>query len=262
MSLGAVRRWWRRPTTNRQSFKTVGTAMGAFWAGRNARRRIDRARRNWRRAAVDAMVDEAAGGIYGRYAGRSVEKKFFDGTLSSDPVPNTGGVEDSLLHIAQGVTESTRVGRKITVTKLQCRYSLTLPEADGTADPSPPDVCRVIIFIDKQTNGAAAAVTDILETGALKSFNNLANKGRFQILLNRVHYLNYMSGGVGETDVWSSAGIYKQYSANFNLNLPIEYNSTTGAIGEITSNNIGCLLISGNNVIAFDMKYRVRFLDG
>ena len=45
-------------------------------------------------------------------------------------------------------------------------------------------------------------------------------------------------------------------------NMPIEYDSTTGAITEIRSNNIGVLLLSRNGVCTFGSKFRVRFSDG
>jgi len=59
---------------------------------------------------------DRTGGSYGRYAGRGAELKFFDTSLSflfdtTGEVPATG----QLVLIPQGVTESTRVGRKCVI---------------------------------------------------------------------------------------------------------------------------------------------------
>ena len=52
------------------------------------------------------------------------------------------------------------------------------------------DEVRVILYLDKQTNGAAAGITDILESDDFQSFNNLANKSRFRTLMDRTYDYN------------------------------------------------------------------------
>ncbi len=43
------------------------------------------------------------------------------------------------------------------------------------------------------------------------------------------------------------------------VNIPIEFDATAGAITEITSNNIGILLIADGSLVNFDSKIRLRF---
>ncbi len=187
--------------------------------------------------------------------------KFFDFTYDDAAIAVGGTVEDSVNQIAQGVTESQRVGRKCTITAINWRYTLNLPENDAVATPLDGAISRVILFQDRQCNGATAVVLDILETANYQSFRNLSNSGRFNILMDKNHILNYRglasdgAGVVSQADVKSDHTFYKKCS------IPIEFNSTTGAITEIRSNNIGILVISSNGTPGMLSKLRLRFSD-
>ncbi len=201
------------------------------------------------------------GGYYGRFAPFSGELKFHDVQLV-DAVVATGGVVTATVNvIPQGVTEITRVGRKCTLRSFNWRYRCTMPEVDAVATPAEGDGLRVILYQDKQTNGATAAVTDILETADMHSFRNLANTGRFNILMDKVHRLNYLTLASDTDAVVSSADVTREYTFFKKLNMPIEFNGTNGTIGEIRSNNIGVLLVSDIGSIGFDSRIRIRFSD-
>nr|APC94133.1 putative viral capsid protein [uncultured marine virus] len=117
------------------------------------------------------------------------------------------------------------------------------------------------MYVDKQCNGATAAVTDLFESNDWQSFRNLANTGRFSILLDKMVTLNYMNlASDGDTFV-SATNINKDYTFFKKCNIPIEYSGTDGAIGEIRSNNIGVCIFSNNGVAGFGSKIRLRFSD-
>lgn len=188
------------------------------------------------------------------------ELKFHDLDVD-DTVVSTGGTiaEDSCLTIVQGDGESERIGRKVTVKKVNWRYTVKAIAQTNTAIGN--DTCRVILYVDKQTNGLTAAVLDILETADYQSYRNLSNKGRFVILMDRTHDVNTVAAsGQSASDETSAAN----YSFTFNkaLNLPIEYDNTagTGAITTMRSNNIGVLTISDAGRCLFDSKMRIRFV--
>ena len=117
----------------------------------------------------------------------------------------------------------------------------------------------MIVFIDRQANGTAATVTDILETQQYNSFNNLANSSRFRILYDKRHDMSYMNTTNASNDDVDGTSISGSFFAN--VNLPIEFSSTTGVIGEIRSNNIGLLLISQSEQGYLEGRVRVRFSD-
>ncbi len=115
------------------------------------------------------------GRFQARYRGRTSfargELKFHDVDLDDATIGVNGNITASINLIAQGVTESTRVGRKCTLRWIGWRY--TIEKVENTVLASGDETIRVIMYWDKQANGATAAITDILETDDYHSFNNL-----------------------------------------------------------------------------------------
>lgn len=194
--------------------------------------------------------------LRGRYASAGGELKFFDTALSflvdgTGEVPATG----QLVLIPQGVTESQRVGRKCTIRSIQLKMSLLFNPAAGGG------FCQTFIYLvlDKQANGAAAAATAVLtSTGFNTALPNLNNSGRFKILKVWVHNHVSQAGVDGAyNDVLKHIAYYKS------CNIPIEYDSTAGAITEIRSNNV--FLLAGafgtDDTVTVDGVCRVRYLD-
>ncbi len=159
--------------------------------------------------------------------------------------------------IAQGTTESTRIGRKCTIRSINWRFNLKQPTASGGAAGT--DTVRVLLVLDKQCNGALPAVTDVLEADNFQSFNNLANKTRFRTLMDRTYELN---GGISGDGTTLDTGEDMLNDSFFKrVNLPIEFDSTAGAITEIRSNNLVVLLAAKEGTVIFDSKIRLRFSD-
>ncbi len=200
-------------------------------------------------------------GYYGRYTGPSQELKFHDLDIDDAAVAAGATVAiDSVNKIAQGTTENTRIGRKCTIKSINWRFNII--EASTATAASTSDVVRIILYLDKQCNGATAATTDILESADYQSFNNLANKSRFRTLMDRTYALNCPAGsGRGSTDTLSYGEMNVQDSFYKKCNIPIEFDSTAGAITEIRSNNIGVLTLSESGVCGFLSKMRLRFSD-
>jgi len=223
--------------------------------------KVDRAVSRYGASAVSKYFQpgvDRTGGYYGRFAGRGAELKFFDTATSfsidtSPEVPATG----QLVLIPQGVTESTRVGRKCVIRSIQGRWDLRFnPAAGASADTS----YAIYLVLDKQCNGAAAAYTDVfVQSVATQFFHNLANSGRFVVLKKWVGTFN---SGAGVSTAYNP--VTKHIDWYKKCNIPIEYSSTTGAITEIRSNNI--FLIAGaynsDDTIGVVGNVRVRFSDG
>lgn len=188
--------------------------------------------------------------------------KFFDRDLSDAVVSATGDVTPTLIGIAQGNTESTRNGRKCTIRSIHWRFEVNLAERDAVDDPASGDTVRIMLYQDKQANGATAAVTDILEAATYLNFRNLSNGGRFNIILDKLVVLNYLTLASDAAAKVSQARVRRDYVFNKVCSIPIEYNSNAGAIGEIRSNNLGLLLISANGLAGLTSKFRFRFSDG
>ncbi len=198
-------------------------------------------------------------GFAGRYFPSGGEQKFFDTTRADTAMASAGAIANaSLVLIPQGVTESTRVGRKCVLRRLMFKGQLIQPTGTNLAASGAKG--RVIVYQDKQTNGATAAVTDILDTASVNSFRNLANSGRFKILYDKTFNMsNRASSGDGTTsDVAEWMHPWEFYKE---CNIPLQYDNTTGAITELTTNNIGVLTIANEGATTFGYVCRVRFSD-
>ncbi len=191
------------------------------------------------------------------------ELKFHDLDIDDAVVAVNGTIaEDSCVTIAEGNGEQERVGRRVTITKIQWKYDLILASTAVAANTS--DSVRVILYQDRQCNGATATALNILKTDDFQSFNNLSNSKRFTILYTRTHQLSCPSGsGRGSTDTLSFGENSLNVSMNKSCNIPIEYDSsvTTGAIASVRSNNIGVLLMGKSGLCNFSSKMRLRFTD-
>lgn len=188
-------------------------------------------------------------------AGAGAELKFHDVDLNDAAISQAGTITNSINLIAQGVTESERIGRKCTLKKIGWKFDIQLLAA---TTPTANEVVRVIMYVDKQTNGAAATALNLLQTDDFQSFNNLENKGRFRTLMDRTYAFNPSISGDGTTIDTSTLTICDSFYKN--VNLPIEFSGATGAITEVRSNNVGVLILSKvGGVSVFSSKIRLRF---
>ncbi len=196
------------------------------------------------------------GGYYGRFKNKlEPELKFFDVNINETLVAVTAEFTQLLL-IPQGTTESTRIGRNCIVKSIELRLNMNMI---GAADPlTASDTIRIILYLDKQTNGGAATALQILETDNYLAFPNLSNSKRFTLLWDKTVHIRATAGSGNGTanDVFSNE-FQLQYRKN--LNLPIEYNNTAGALTEMSTNNLALMYISRRNRTAIDGRCRIRF---
>ncbi len=189
-----------------------------------------------------------------------MELKFFDVDKNQTPVSATGNITTSIVIIAQGVTESTRVGRKITVKKVNITFTVNLDQEQDQADIGGGDIIRVIVYCDKQANGADAAVTDILEDALYDSYRNLQNAKRFRIFKDFFMTINRVVAATDGASTSTSPLIFvPPVKVNISMDLPIEYSGVNGAITEMTSNNLAFLYISRNATGSITSSVRVRY---
>ncbi len=182
--------------------------------------------------------------------------------LSAGVISNTS----SLVLIGQGQTESTRIGRKCTITNIGWRGEVQLI-LSATAAVTPAQAVRFMIVLDKQCNGAAPTVTGdggVLESANFQSFNNLANKGRYFVLYDKTVQLNAQAAaGDGATN--DTAPLKRGFTFFKKCNIPMEYSGTANPsiIDEVRTNNIFGIMIAGTSAASasLDSKFRFRFTD-
>lgn len=211
---------------------------------------------------------ERQSGYYGRYGfsnakGTKVEKKFFDTRVHNQTI--TGGrviAIDSLFKIQAGTGSSERVGRMIRVKGINVRGQITSNVKD------PADCYRVVLYLDKQANGAAATLSELFAEGSVSgggvnwlSFLNLVNSRRFKIL--RDVRLDSQSTIVRGTNDYGFD--IKYFDMNVSLDLLVEYGTNGSSITDLKSANVGIAVMSAISTTTFEAGYqlltRVRFTD-
>ncbi len=251
----------------------AGSAMGAG-AGLWARRRFSKGaqaarvrRSRYRRPKRWIRGKSRTGGYYGRYnkvgygGSRGKERKFRDFIYDDALVSTTWVVmptaSETILKIPQGTGESQRIGRKILVKSLTSMFHCFIPTTSGALGLH--DNITIKLILDTQANGAVPPSADVVETATeIKTFNNLANSGRFKTLWTRKLNLQHQAGaGNGSTNVWGGQAV--DFTVHQRLNMPVEYDGTTGVITEIQSNNLFYLSCSNHGHIGFTSRSRLRF---
>lgn len=188
------------------------------------------------------------------------EVKFFDTALSfnfdsTGEVPATG----QLTLIPQGAGQSQRNGYLCNIKSLQIRGVVAFtPGAAANAATN----AVIHIMMDRQANGAAAAITDALTSTAIyKALPVVPQQYRFKTLKRIVVPCNSQAG---VTTAYNGFNVVIDEYIQFKKPIQVRFNGATGAITEITSSNL--FLFAGSDgssddTIAFDGNARLRFTD-
>ncbi len=190
------------------------------------------------------------------------ELKFHDVVVGDAVVAATGGIGNSVLLIDQGIGENSRIGRKILVRSIWCRWSIDLAQAQNQTDIPSGDICRIIVYIDKQCNGANATVLDILETATFDAFRNLANAKRFRVLHDKYITINRLVSMTDGTNTSQTPLVLKhhKWGMTFKNPIAINYDGASGVITELTENNIAFMYISSEGVCGIPQQCtRIRY---
>lgn len=199
------------------------------------------------------------------------EVKYFDTALGADD--NTIGLSatvlnESLVLMQEGDGESNRDGNRCTVQSLFINGNLELPESSslGVGTILNTALVRIVVVYDKgQVTGSPGATwTDVFQSDDFDSFRNLDNKNRFRILADKRYTFNASITNDQNADTFSSGPIRRYFEMNFpKLNIPIEYDASSGALTDLTKNNILILGITEgqtNTIVNLNGVARVRFL--
>jgi hypothetical protein len=147
-------------------------------------------------------------------------------------VDTTGAIQ-LLNGIEPGTALNQRVGRQITMVKLQYHLQSIVTAATGI-----DQFHRLLVVLDKQPNGVALAINSVLDGGSTSQYN-LSNQHRFVILYDKRFYLN-ASGEAG-------SGIV--LDGTIGLSAVVQYNSgIAGTVADIATNSL--YLIALGNVVA------------
>lgn len=153
--------------------------------------------------------------------------------------------------LVPGVALNERIARLVHADKLTLRLAAAATAATGV-----DQIHRVMVVMDKQPNGVALAITDVVDSVNTAALLNLSNQARFKILYDRRFYLN-ASGEPGSLQLITDT---------LRLHSTVQFNAgVAGTVADITTNSI--YLITIGNVVAgvgagtVSGRVRFRFYD-
>lgn len=159
------------------------------------------------------------------------------------------GIMTHLSAVSQGTSSEERIGDKIKLKYLNIRFNT---RAGNLVVPAVSVIQRVIIFKDKQSNAAAPAALDLLETLTINSYYNLDFKDRFHVYKDVKMAVNPYSP-------------VKLRSINIKANVGLIYPAAAAA-GLIPQTNSIFMLIFHDapdlaNQPTYDYEARLRYTD-
>lgn len=197
------------------------------------------------------------GGFYGTYNRRGRDElKFVDANVDGAS-PAVGAVY-LLNGITQGTDYNQRIGRKVQIKSVFCRWTINVNPAQLALQG---DVVRLMIIYDAQANGVAPAITDILQIAEFDSPMNLNNRDRFKVLHDKFHtmWANTYAAGLG--GIQTGTGCPKFSQKFIKCNMEEIFGGTGNTIGSIQTGSIFFLTISQNEVSGVSIYSRVRYTD-
>nr|QXP07743.1 MAG: putative capsid protein [Arizlama virus] len=187
---------------------------------------------------------------------RRPEWKFADVAAATYAMISGGGVVTLINGVAEGSDFNERVGRRLTMGSIQIRGMIT-PVDNTVID----QVVRYMIVYDKQSNGAAPTIVDILTDNTPYGFKNLNNRARFIILKDEMFTL-----GARDTTATSSFSSAVPHAIEYyrRFRLGVEFKGATAAIGDIATGAL-FLVTSGSGAAATGanmiVSCRIMFTD-
>jgi len=201
-----------------------------------------------------AMTSKPAYRTGGYGAGSGKEMKFVD--LASNIVNlNSSTTNVQLLAtIAQGASQSQRIGRKVQLKSVQIKgrvYASTTTTISG---------CRYLVVYDKQANKAAPVWTDIMDTATYDAMKRDDNKDRFIILRDVITQV------IGNSTTPSTGQESQTVDLFIKINMPTEFAAVgTGAIGDIVAGSLWLISIgeitAGTAAAFLEFTSRTRYQD-
>lgn len=185
----------------------------------------------------------------------NVEKKYSE-TSFTGSIGGVGAPKIQLLNgIAQGDGGTTRDGDQVKFTDLGVRLWLKNTQAFS-------DVYRVMIVLDKQADGTAPTIAEVLENAGVLNFNNMDNKMRFSVLKDELFYLS-PNGDTGEMKLLKMyLDLTKKYKKSKGLRT--RYSDTGAAVTDIASNSLWLIIFNRSgtaNGSDVEYKTRIRYVD-
>lgn len=177
----------------------------------------------------------------------TVEWKQIDTIYADNALPVTDAFSSLAYQnlIAQGVGNSQRVGRKITLRSIYYRFHMGT--AAGTSPYTGP--VRIVVVYDRQPNGLGGGIVDVFSSNNFHALQNLNNGDRFLVLSDQIYESSSTLSTHGQ--------MYKK------LSLDTVYSGAGATIADMTTGSISAFVATpgGAAAVVINLNFRVRYID-
>ena len=204
------------------------------------------------------------------------ERKYFDSFLNGSALTAstdwTGTEHDPatlncLFVPVEGSDINERIGRKVTVRKIQVRGHISIPAQTNQTTADQPGDCRIILYQDLQTNASFAQGEQLMAApGAAtallcnSTFQSTANFGRFRVLKDKVYSLRQAAMAYDGTNIEQEGfTIPFKFTIRFRKPVVVRFNATNGGtVADIVDNSFHIVSQCTNVSLAPVMSYQCR----
>lgn len=171
-----------------------------------------------------------------------------------------------------GSAINQRIGRKVSVHKIQLKGELTVASLDDETTADASNTVRMILFMDQQTNGTQVTPSELIAAqtasagSAVYGFQNLANLGRFRVLKDKIITLQNPNVSWDGTNVIQQ-GIKRTFKIVINFKRPVvvHFNAVNGGtVADIVDNSFHLAANSTNETdldVGITYTARVTYTD-
>lgn len=192
------------------------------------------------------------------------ELKHSNTSLTNTAISNTGPFSatfmDDILQIIQGNTPTSRIANQIQTTSLQIRGQIRTISTSLL-----PSTCRMMVYWDKQSNGAVNSVSQLLHSGstyAVWAPRNYANIDRFDVLWDKTIKLEPFHA----TDTTHVLPTAYNFNKVIKTSRIVKYQANGGAITDLAGNRLVVVFfndgdVAGSTMVVWYCFARVYFKD-
>lgn len=160
--------------------------------------------------------------------------------------------------VAEGNENTNRAGRQFKIVSIMAKGYVTGASASGPAGATP---IRQLVVYDKQTNGAAPVIGDVLVNGDVAGQLNMDNKNRFVVLWDEIWQPPGIPLGTN-----GAGAAYWSVNKWRKVNLPVLNKGTTAAVASIATGSIyvfsiGAFAANATHNPVSQINYRIKFTD-
>jgi len=211
------------------------------------------------------------------------ERKYFDSQLANTTIQNSttdwNNTEDdpttlnTLFAPILGDDFNNRTGRNVRLLSVKVRGEIRYAVQTGQSTVDITPKIRVILYLDKQTNGVQAQGEDLIQSGSstapsIDMFQNVNNFGRFKVLRDKSMSLtqpNLVAATAAGNTIIQGANVRSfEFTYNWRKGLVIHFNNTNGGtVADIVDNSLHIIANCTDNALASQINYKCRccFLD-